>query len=300
MNSLVVSFQTYLLTQKRVSKNTFDAYRNDIDQFLDYLKRNKIAFEAVDAQQVKAYIHEVGNQEIKPRTLARKVSTLKVFFGYLHQRFGMANHAAELVFPKLDQRLPHVLTEEDIERLFAVADQDQSNLGFRNKVMLYLLYVSGMRISELVHLKIEDVRFDTGFISVVGKGDKARMIPLPQEMLYLLDLYLKTVHTQFAAHAKQGQVDLLFPTLYAGKVRPITRQSFWIILNDLWKRSGIEKQLSPHVLRHSFATHMLHRGADLRSLQLLLGHERVTTVEIYTHVETSQLRSMYDKKHPRS
>lgn len=300
MNDIVTLFQTYLLTEKCVSKNTFAAYKNDMDQFIVFLQAQQVSLDALNTQIVKDFIYHVAQQGTKPRTIARKVSTLKVFFGYLHERFGYQNHAQELVFPKLDQRLPSVLSEEDIEQLFELADKDQSNLGFRNKVMLYLLYVSGMRISELVNLTIEDIRFDTGFISVIGKGGKARMIPLPQEMLYLLDLYLKTVHAQFTAHAREERISLLFPTLYASKVRPITRQSFWIILHDLWKRSGISKQLSPHVLRHSFATHMLHRGADLRSLQLLLGHERVTTVEIYTHVETSQLRQMYDKKHPRS
>lgn len=300
MNDRIVKFQAYLLTEKCVSNNTFAAYKNDLDQFALFLSNKNIPFESVNAQILKDFIYHVSQLGTKPRTLARKVSTLKVFFGYLHERFGYTHHAEELVFPKLDQRLPTVLSEEDIERLFELADADNSDLGFRNKIMLYLLYVSGMRISELVHLNVEDIRFDTGFISVVGKGGKARMIPLPQEMLYLLDLYLKTVHAKFTAHAGAGTIRILFPTLYAGKVKPITRQSFWIILHDLWKRSGIVQTLSPHVLRHSFATHMLKRGADLRSLQILLGHERVTTVEIYTHVETSHLREMYDKKHPRS
>lgn len=301
MKDFLNKFHVYLLTEKRVSHNTFAAYKNDLDQFFQFLDQNKITSDQLTGETVKDFIYYVASLQTKPRTIARKVSTLKIFFAFLNDRFGLNNCAEDLTFPKLDKRLPNVLSESEMDQLFLTADRDHSNVGCRNKTMLYLLYVSGMRISELINLTISDIRFDSGFISVVGKGNKERMIPLPQSMLQLLELYLKTSHRSFVAtDANQRQTNLLFPTFYGGKVKNITRQAFWIILKELWKKTGIERPLSPHVLRHSFATHMLKRGADLRSLQLLLGHENINTVQVYTHVETSYLREMYDKKHPRS
>lgn len=301
MKDLVSKFEAYLLTEKRVAANTFAAYKNDLDQLVAYLEKNAIVREAVTPEVIKNFIYHVSSLRVSARTLSRKISSLKIFFSYLEERFGFSNCAQELTFPKLEKRLPAALSEQELEKLFETADADRTDIGFRNKVMLYLLYVSGMRISELVNTTISDVHFDTGFLSVTGKGGKGRLIPLPQPMLALLDQYLKTTHRTFVDvdHGSRA-TDFLFPTLYAGKVKAITRQSFWLFLRQLWEKSGITRHLSPHTLRHSFATHMLSRGADLRSLQLLLGHENIGTVQIYTHVETSYLREMYDKKHPRS
>ena len=202
----------------------------------------------------------------------------------------MPDLGQQLTFPKIEKRLPNYLSEQEIEILLQMADRDTSTLGKRNKVMLYLLYVTGLRITELTTLKTSAIQWDTGFLHVEGKGGKQRMIPLPQPMrsLELLKEYA------------DKQRDYLFPIRYAGTIRPITRQAFWGILKQLWKKTGIAKSISPHQLRHSLATHLLKRGADLRSLQLLLGHENLSTVQIYTHVETSHLRTIYNKKHPRS
>ena len=301
MKDLLTKFEAYLLTEKRVAANTFSAYKNDLDQFCVYLGKHKILANQVTDEIVKNFVYALSDQKLSARSMARKISSLKLFFAFLEDRFGMHHCAQDLIFPKLDQRLPSALSEEEIEQLFTAADQDATDNGFRNKIMLSLLYVSGMRISELVHLTISDLHFDTGFISVNGKGGKGRLIPLPRPMLASIDQYLKTAHRAFAAGDRGARAtDLLFPIFYAGKVKPITRQAFWIILKQIWLKSGISRSLSPHTLRHSFATHMLKRGADLRSLQMLLGHENIATVEIYTHVETSYLREMYDKKHPRS
>jgi integrase/recombinase XerD len=166
---------------------------------------------------------------------------------------------------------------------------------------MYLLYVSGMRISELVHMRVSDIQFDTGFLKITGKGEKERLIPVPEAMRQMLREYLETAHRDFMTK-KGGTVhnDYLFPTWYAGTIKPITRQACWMILNSLWLKTGIQKTISPHQLRHSLATHMLKNGVDLRSLQQILGHENIGTVEIYTHVEVSHIREVYDKKHPRS
>jgi integrase/recombinase XerD len=166
--------------------------------------------------------------------------------------------------------------------------------------MLYLLYSSGMRITELVQLQVSSLHSDTGFVTIQGKGDKERLVPLPEMMLNQLTEYLRDVRPLLLAQWHVEESPWLFPTYYRHTVRSMTRQAFWVIVQALWQKTGIKKPLSPHKLRHSFATHLLKNGADLRSLQLLLGHSTIATVEIYTHVETSRLREIYDKKHPRS
>ena len=302
IHELVTKFEAYLLTEKCVSLNTFSAYKTDLNQFIAYLeKRHTQNVELISEDILKEFLHYLYQKSATARTMSRKISALKLFFNYAHDRFGVANSAQDLIFPKLEKSLPSALSEQEIQQLFTVADQDVGDLGKRTRVMLYLLYVSGMRISELIHIKIPHIHFDTGFIEVVGKRGRGRLIPLPQPMLELLQDYLKTIHRSFvtADHGARA-TDWLFPTFYAGKVKPITRQSFWMTLKDVWLKTGSVRTISPHILRHSFATHMLKRGADLRSLQILLGHESIATVQIYTHVETSYLRSVYDKKHPRS
>lgn len=298
---IVNRFIAYLLTEKRVSHNTFAAYRRDIQQFMFYLRQNNLLLENLHSKDLKSFLKYLKDLSLSARSMSRKISSLKTFYGYLEQHHGWHNLAIELTFPKLEKRLPSYLSEQEIEQLFKVASADGTDQAIRNKVMLYLLYVSGMRISEMINVRLSDIHFDTGFIAVTGKGGKGRMIPIPQPMLAMLKEYLDTVYRTFIAKkAKRRSTDYLFPISYGGKIKPITRQAFWGILKSLWKKTGNAKPISPHKLRHSLATHMLCNGADLRSLQLLLGHENLSTVQIYTHLETSYLRSVYDKKHPRS
>ena len=296
MKQLVQQFETYLLTERRVAANTFAAYKTDIGQFIDFLLAQNKDLKDITAKEVKLFLHHLNQLHLTARTLSRKISSIKSFFSYLHEKFSFADLGQELIFPKLEKKLPHYLTEQEIEQLLAVASADTSLHTLRNKVMLYLLYITGMRITELTSLKISDVHFDTGYVNVFGKGGKQRMIPLPQPIIPLLREYLEKP----ARHQDIKNNDYLFPVFYGNKAKPITRQAFWMILKNLWKKTGIQKSISPHQLRHSLATHLLKRGADLRSLQFLLGHENVSTVEIYTHIETSHLRAVYNKKHPRS
>lgn len=300
-NAILDKFTTYLLTEKRVSNNTFDAYKRDIQQFVDWLVRSKIAIEAANLNTLKQFLQWLKKEQLGARSMSRKISSLKAFYNYLSKYLNFDNVARELVFPKLEKRLPSYLTEEEINRLLEAAESVTTMHGFRNKIMLYLLYVSGMRISELVELKCSDLHFDTGFIAVQGKGGKGRMIPIPAHIMEMLKKYLETIHKGFVqVNAEKRKTEYVFPVCYGGKVRPITRQAFWTILKQLSKRANIDRPISPHKLRHSLATHMLKNGADLRSLQLLLGHENLSTVQIYTHLETGYLRKVYDKKHPRS
>lgn len=290
MKVFVEQFFTYLLTQKCVSANTFAAYKTDMLQFLSFLEMNRLLEVSLTVKELKLFLQSLKQAELSASSMSRKISTLKLFFGYMHEQGLLPNLAQQLKFPKLEKRLPLYLSEAEIEILLRCAQTDKSTFAQRNKVMLYLLYVTGLRISELTALKVTAIHWDTGFLSVDGKGGKQRMVPLPMPMIALLKEYMD--------HAKP--TGYLFPVKYAGTVRPITRQAFWGILKQLCKKAGINRSISPHQLRHSLATHLLQRGADLRSLQMLLGHENLSTVQIYTHVETSHLRQVYDKKHPRS
>jgi len=305
MESMIVKFEAYLLTEKRVSQNTFMAYKCDVHQFLDFLYREyRVSLEKATREQIKSFLHHLSASGLAARSMSRKISTLKVLFNYLHVYHGWENKSDDLIFPKLEKRLPRYLDEPEIEKLLEVADLDTSSIGLRNKVMLYLLYVSGMRISELINLTVGQVQFDSNFVTVVGKGGKSRIIPIPKEMMNLLKEYVDTIlpvlMSKESQKGKRKKGDFLFPVIYAGRLKPLSRQAFWSLLKKLWKKTGIEKTISPHQLRHSLATHMLKNGVDLRSLQLILGHENLSTVQIYTHLDTGYLRKVYDKKHPRS
>jgi integrase/recombinase XerD len=297
MKEYIEEFFTYLLTEKRVSRNTFSAYKTDILQLVHFLENRQVSLTDTSIKHLKEFLQTLKNENISATSMSRKISSIKQFYSFAEQRWQMQNYGEQLTFPKVEKKLPHYLSEQEIEQLLAASQQDSSPVGVRNKVMLYLLYVTGLRISELTQLITSSILWDSGFLHVEGKGGKQRMVPLPEPMRVLLKEYLEKYHTTLS-HSKK--TDYLFPILYAGTIRPITRQAFWGILKQLCIKAQLPKTISPHQLRHSLATHLLKRGADLRSLQMLLGHENLATVQIYTHVETSHLRKIYDKKHPRS
>lgn len=299
MDDVLTHFQAYLLTEKCLSKNTVAAYCNDIAQVALFFKKKEVPFSHACYEDIKAFLRFLKEERMSARSMARKISALKVFYGWAHLKYDWVNVADDLVMPKLEKKLPSYLSEEEVEKLFQAAEIDTSEQGIRNKIMLFLLYVSGMRISELTGLIRDDIHFDTGFVHIKGKGGKGRRVPLPDQMRTMLKEYLDTAYKIILDKYKQT-TPYVFPILYAGKLRPITRQSFWLVLKKLCINADIEKSVSPHTLRHSLATHLLKKGAHLRSLQLLLGHESLATVEIYTHVETDHLRKIYDKKHPRA
>ena len=302
MEPMLTKFEAYLLTEKRVSSNTFSAYKCDVRQFVYYLRaEHRMGLKKATRKEAKGFVHHLHASGLAARSLSRKISSLKVLYAYLHRYHQWENCADNLIFPKLEKRLPRYLQESEIAILFEIASRDTSTIGIRNKVMLYLLYVSGMRISELINLTVGQVRFDTKFIVVSGKGGRGRMIPIPEQMMDLLKKYIEQVLGLLIKKGnKKRRINHLFPVVYGGKVKPMSRQSFWWILKALWKKTGIQRSISPHQLRHSLATHMLKNGVDLRSLQLILGHENLSTVQIYTHLEIGYLRKVYDKKHPRS
>lgn len=300
MERLFEQFKVFLLTEKRVSTNTFEAYSVDLRQFLDFIADKALGSEEIKSADLKDFLGNLKTQKIASRSMARKVSSLKAFFSYIHQYHGLENCAESLIFPKLESRLPKCLSENEIESLLVEASKDCSMIGLRNRVLLSLLYVSGMRISELVGLRITDIRQDSNLIAVQGKGGKGRLIPIPHEIIVLIDEYVKSMAISMRSKGHVAEISYLFPVYYAGTMKPMTRQACWGVIKRIWAKTGSAKNISPHMLRHSLASHMLKNGADLRSLQMLLGHENLSTVQIYTHLDTSYVRSIYDAKHPRS
>lgn len=301
-SNYLAHFETFLLAEKRVSKNTFLAYKKDIDQFVEFLKNEKQTIKNANKNSFKKLLRAYKKKGLQSKTLSRKISSFKLFYSFLHERFNVENIAEALVFPKLEQKLPIYLTEKEIQKLFKSANEDNSEKGIRNKVMLYLTYASGMRVSELINVRIDQIEFDTGFIKLEGKGNKERMVPLPKNVLDLLNFYIDFVHKKIVKNCKVDTTNknYLFVCVYKNQLKTLTRQALWGILKRIIASAGINKNISPHSLRHSLATHLLKNGANIRSLQLLLGHEQISTVQIYTHLENSQIRKVYDKKHPRA
>ncbi len=299
--TILTGFERFLLTERRVSRNTFTAYVSDLAQYEEYLAREKQTLTTIGDKELKGFLKYLKESGLGARSMARKISCLKTFYAYANQHHGLTDLGKQLFTPRHEKRLPHYAQEEDIERLFATSEEEKTDAGIRNRVMLYVLYSSGMRISELVSMTVERVNFLEGNVTVEGKGGKERLIPLPEQVMDLLKKYLETTHPRLTTRKGTHSVtSILFPTFHAGSLRPVTRQAFWLYLTDLVHKAGLTHSLSPHQLRHSLATHLLKRGVNLRSLQMLLGHESIQTVQVYTHVETDHLRTIYDKKHPRS
>jgi len=301
IEDITTNFHTYLLTEKRVSKNTFMAYKRDIDQFMKFLESEKLTLDDLTHNRLKDFLKYIKQEGVGAKTMSRKISSLKLFFNFLSDRYKLPNLAGSLVFPKIDKKLPSYLSEQEIQRLLEACGEDESDKGIRNKVMLYLLYASGMRVSELIELTTDQIRFDTGFINVTGKGNKERIIPIPKNILVQLRAYLDVIYSRLVPQRLLKSKKMpLFGVVYDDKVKPLSRQSLWGIMKKLLLKAGITKNISPHSLRHSLATHLLSNGADLRSLQMLLGHENLATLQVYTHLGKKKLRDDYDKKHPRA
>lgn len=290
-------FFSYLLVEKQVSLHTLQAYKKDIIDFINFVQSQSLSLKHCGKRQITAFLKKLIEASLKTTTISRKISALKSFFCFLHTNYSLPDLSKFLSFPRLSKPLPLFLTEDEIFKLLQIASLQNTATAMRNKVMTYLLYATGMRISELLSLTTSAIQFDTGFISVHGKGRKERMIPLPSVVISLLRNYVDNIVRPELEHNKNGY---LFYHKNDTGCKPLSRQLFWLVLKKLLAQAGIFKKISPHSLRHSFATHLLKNGADLRSLQMLLGHENIATVHVYTHLETSELRIIYDKGHPRS
>ncbi len=261
-------------------------------QFAQFARSSDLA--SVSTDTLRTFLDRLRQQKLSNRSIARKTATLRGFFGFLAEKEELASNPAELlVGPKIGSALPKYLDLPAVDRLLDSPEKD-SKTGLRDKAMLQLLYGAGLRVSELIQLRVADIDACGGTVRVIGKGDKQRLIPIGREAVRALEDYSREQRPQLL---KGRQSPYIFVTARGGAM---TRQGFWKLLKGHGKNAGIFRTLSPHVLRHTFATHLLERGADLRSVQTMLGHADIGTTEIYTHVMRSRLKKVVDAHHPRS
>ena len=293
--SLLKKYSQYLRLEKSLATNTLEAYMADLDKLLGFLDAEGISVSDVrpaDLHRFLAGLHDVG---IHPRSQARLLSGIKSFFRFLLLEDSINADPSELIeSPKIGFRLPEVLTVGEVDAIIAAVDRSKPE-GQRNRAMLETLYSCGLRVSELVNLKISDLYFDEGFIRVEGKGGKQRLVPISPRAVHELRFYFDDRNQ---ADIKPGFEDYVFISLRRGK--PLSRISVFALVKDLAQQAGITKNISPHTFRHSFATHLLEGGANLRAIQCMLGHESITTTEVYTHIDRSLLREEIINHHPRN
>lgn len=291
--TFIEQFQDALWVERGLSENTINAYRSDLCLFAKWLANNEKQLLEANQSDLSDYLALKYKQGNSARSAARLLSSLRQFYAY-QLRAGILEEdpCARIAPPRLGRPLPVSLSEEEVERLLSTPDIVESE-GYRDRTMLELLYATGLRVSELVTLKLEQINFRQGVIRVSGKGNKERLIPVGEEALEWLDSYVEQVRGDLL---KARQSHYLFPTR-RGPV--MTRQTFWYMIKRYAKVAGINRPLSPHTLRHAFATHLLNHGADLRVVQLLLGHSDLSTTQIYTHVARERLKALHGQFHPR-
>lgn len=294
-NNYINSYQSYLRIERGLSKNTIDNYSFDIERLCLFLDENAIEVSPIQISEetIQQFIYSVS-KEVNPRSQARIISGLKSFFSYLIFEDYRSDNPMELIeTPKTGRKLPDTLSVEDIDALISAIDLS-SNEGERNRAMLETLYGCGLRVSELVSLKISDLFFDEGFIKITGKGNKQRFVPIGNLTQKYIHIYKNNIRTHLII--KKGHEDTLFLNRRGSQ---LTRAMIFTIIKDLATKINLNKSISPHTLRHSFATHLLENGADLRSIQLMLGHESITTTEIYVHLDRKFLTQVVNSFHPR-
>lgn len=303
MQKLFDKFLHYLMAERYLSEHTVQAYKRDINQFLAFLetKTSVKTFHKLKPQHIKDFLKYLKRSlKINPKSASRKLSALKALSQYLFKNHRVPLFTKGISFPKLPKQLPKHLSEEQVHNILKVAAEDTSVTGQRNKIMIALLYTCGLRVSELLSLQTHNINFEEHCLHVLGKGGKERVVPIPQEILPLLKYYIEQVQPALIKNSDKMMTDHLFPVLYAGKVRAMTRQGLFHIIRNIAHQAGLVHSISPHVLRHSLATHLLKKGANLRILQMLLGHEKLTTVQVYTHLDVSHLQKLYKTFHPRA
>ena len=283
-----------LWSQKGLAELTLQAYRQDLRQFSGWIEKHGGSLERADQAKIQAYLAERFERGASARSNARLLSTLKQYYRHL-LRDGLRrdNPTALISTPKIHRSLPQTLGENEVELLLRASDTD-SALGLRDRCMLELMYSSGLRVSELVGLRIDQINTNLGLVRLVGKGSKERVVPVGEEALHWLGRYLERGRP---ALVKPGRIDdMLF---LSSRGSGITRQAFWQNIKKYLQKAGVKTVFSPHSLRHAFATHLLNHGADLRTVQMLLGHSSLSTTQIYTHIAQERLAAIHAKHHPR-
>ncbi len=292
-SALVERFLDFLWMEQGLSDNTLASYRTDLKKFSQWLEKQNGTLIKVDSAVLQRYLNWRFQQKLSPRSTARFLSTIRRFYGFcVQERLVDEDPSLNIDSPKLGKSLPHTLTEQETELLMQSPDLEVA-LGVRDKAMLELMYGSGLRVSELVGLDMSQMSLRQGVVRIIGKGNKERLVPMGEEALTAIEQYLRWARGELLGNKAS---DIVF---LSQRGQQMTRQTFWHRIKFYAKSAGIRKHLSPHTLRHAFATHLLNHGADLRTLQLLLGHSDLSTTQIYTYVAKERLKQMHQQHHPR-
>ena len=293
--TVIDGYLSYLRDVRRLSANTLESYARDLGQLGDFAEKHKRPVESLDRKDLEAFVRSLMASGLSPRSVARSVATIRGFYKFITAEQKLSrNPADDLRSPRAWPALPKSLSLEDVDRLLTQPDTSTPR-GLRDKALIELLYATGLRVSELISLRAGDLHLDEGYLTCVGKGDKERMVPLGQDAASWVTRYIREGRP---ALLKKKTSPWLFVNARDGG--SLSRIGFWKVLKDYGLKAGLPGELSPHVLRHSFATHLLERGADLRMIQVMLGHADLSTTQIYTHVLEARLKAVYDRFHPRS
>jgi integrase/recombinase XerD len=291
-DELADQFINYLRIERGLAEATVDAYSRDLSRFFDFLLRRGQAPLGMTQDGIADYVKGLGSR-LSSRSVARNISAIRMFYRFLTAEGKIRKNPARLLdSPRLSRRLPEILNQTEVDRLLARPDPEHP-LGQRDRAMLELLYATGLRVSELVSLKVTHINLEAGYVRTLGKGAKERIVPMGERAVEALRTYL--AHGR-ARLVKGRNIPYLFLNVRGGG---LTRQGFWKIIKNHGRKAGIRKRITPHSIRHSFASHLLEAGADLRSVQVMLGHSDIATTQIYTHVTRARLRKLHEKCHPR-
>ncbi len=291
----ITDYQVFLKIEKGLAKNSIESYIRDVKKLYSYLEEHKIPISPfeIDDLTVQEFIYD-ASKKINARSQARLISGLRNFFSYMiFENYRKTNPTDLIESPKIGRKLPDTLSTQEIDQIIAQIDLSTPE-GERNRTILETLYSCGLRISELTGLNISDLFFDEGFIRVIGKGNKQRYVPINEETIKFINLYIDHIRSKIKVQKRFE--DTLFLNR---RGKNISRNMIFMVIKDLVNKAGIHKNVSPHTFRHSFATHLLENGADLRAIQQMLGHESITTTEIYMHLDKSFLKEVVEKYHPR-
>ncbi|MDL1967570.1 MAG: site-specific tyrosine recombinase XerD [Deltaproteobacteria bacterium] len=294
LDFLVDQYLNYLLVEKGLSKNTIESYSSDLTRYLNFLKTKRIkTISDADTSAILKHLISLRNAGLGARSRARHLVTIRGFYRFLVEEKVIKNDPTRIIdLPKSGLRLPDVLSFKEVEYLLNTPDLNKPT-GARDAAMIELLYAAGLRVSELVNLKVQDVNIEACFVRVFGKGSKERVVPIGFYAKEKIDFYIKTFRAKLLKNVTS-------PYLFVARAgKPMTRQGFWKLLRKYGQKAGIIRKIKPHSLRHSFASHLLEGGADLRSVQIMLGHVDISTTQIYTHVAREHLKKIHEKFHPR-
>jgi|SRR5690625_64644 len=289
-------FFHYLQIERGLAENTLISYRRDLNQYVQYMKEQRQFknWNQVKRTDIVTFLYSIKEKGRSTATIARMISSIRSFHQFLiRDRLVETDASLHIETPKLDRLLPEILSTEEIDKLLAV--QGTEPLDLRNKAMLELLYATGLRVTELIRLKKSDVHLTMGFVRCLGKGNRERIIPVGDMAKNALEVYINQARDQLV---KRNKAETILFVNHHG--RPLSRQGFWKVLKAIAQKAGLTKEITPHTLRHSFATHLLENGADLRSVQEMLGHADISTTQIYTHITKRRLKDMYEQYHPRA